>query len=272
MSATRNAILARWAGGFFETTFPDSITPYGQRGGFVGISNVESGEAAFWTMLNIADQVSLPRQALTLAILPTSGDEPITDYNIGDRVSAYNSAGTLTLFRVAGISGSEDDNGVVSWTVELETAREIQEQRDRRWLANTANGTLDGRSPSTRLTIPSTVNAGPANVLEYSFSVGGMATTTIGDRGSPTRPREPGLVYRVELECDTAGASGSTSAELLLDNTAIATVTMTSGNDFGYADISPPVYCDETNLLNVETTAAGGHLGANLTALAVPTR
>lgn len=270
----KNVVLIRWGDGFIEGVVDDSVTEWGRRESMLSISNVTSGPSALWTAYATIVPISQPETSIVVGIEPVdTTDQPYEAFGIGDTVTAPDIDGTPTEYRVAAISCQEDEDGNLTWFPELATARDIQEQRWERWLRRTANGTLEGRSRAATPTSPSIINAGKVNVTEITFSTTGGGETLIGDIGTPYRPREQMLLYRMDGEAAVAGLTADTDVELTLELTGVGeTVTIPDSGDTGYVDFVAPILVDTTDLVNIETTGEGGHTGVSVTVLGVPTQ
>lgn len=270
----KNVGLIRWADGFIEGSIADSVTANGRRESGISISNVQSGPSALWTAFATLNPISTLTNSVIIAIEPEDlTDEPYSAFTIGDTVTAPDSSGTPTEYRVASISFTEDDDANLTWFIELGTARDLQEQRWQRWLRRTANGTLDGRSRSATPTSPSIINAGPVSPIEVTFSTGGPNEMLIGDRGTPYHPREQLLFYRANIEADVAGVTGDSSCEIVLNDVLGGeSVTLLDSEVTGFTDLVAPFLADTLDQVNVEGTEEGGHTGVTVTLLAVSTQ
>ncbi len=269
---TKTVALARWGDGFIEGQIDEAVTARGRREVGLALSSINSGPSTLWTMLANLKPVSTPEVSIIITIEPDDEtDTPLLAFRVGDRVTAPDANGEPTTYRVMAISWDEDDDGALSWRVELATARDVQEQVWHRWLRRTGNGTLDGRSRSATVTSPSIMNAGTVAVIEKQWGIGG-AEALVGDRGDPWRPRERQIIYRLELECDVPGATGDTTVQLYDGISPGPTVTLAVTEGQGWADITEPILVDTLDTLNVETIAAGGHTGVTFTYLAFPTQ
>ena len=145
--------------------------------------------------------------------------------------------------------------------------------RSMRWLRRTSNGTLDGQSRSATPSSQHITSSGKVDVREETFGTTGADEVLVGDIGTRWRVRaENYLIYRMDIEANVAGVSGSTTLELTVDGSGTGeSVTATSGNADGTHDINPPILVTNDQYVNVEATAAGGHTGVNVTVFAVPT-
>lgn len=263
--------LIRWGDGFIEGIMADALATYGRREAGISIGNVKSGPSALWTAYATLQPISAPGVSVVIGIEPEDNtDTPYLAFGIGDTVTAPDQTGAPTTYRVAAISWSEDDDGYVTWFVELGTARDLQAQRWERWLKRTANGTLDGRSRSATPTSPSIQKSGKVNVVDVTFSTSGDGEALVGDIGTKFRPRETLLFYRTDIEFNVAGTSGDTTIDFTIDFTPQGEeVTAPDGADEGYHDFATPILVTKAQLVNIEVTEAGGHVGGSLVAKAV---
>lgn len=272
LGQVKNWVLTDWGDGQLDGGDTGSVSTWGRRESFLSLGNVNSGVSAVYTSFATLSPHLGPQQSVIVEIAPVdTSDEPYSAFNIGDRVTAPNRAGTPTEYRVAAITCEEDDDGELHWFPELATAWELYEQQQTRWLRRTGHGAFDGRSRSASPSSRHIISAGKVNVVEVSFSTGGGGEMLIGDRGTPYRPRESTLFYRLEIEADVAGVTDDTSAQLYIDTTGLDTVTCPDSEDTGFTDMDTPVLATPLNVMNVEGTEEGGHTGVTVTALGMPT-
>jgi len=266
----KTVALVRWGDGYGEQTIDALIAEYWRAEGFVGLSNVNNGVSAFWTAYATIAPFAGPAESLIIEIDPEDEtSEPYTSCQIGDWVAVkVDEAADEVPYRVAALGGSEDENGYLTFHVELASIRDIFEQQMERWLRRTANGTLDGRSRAATPNSPSILQSGVVPVIEIIMSMP-SGEALIGDRGTPYRPREPILIYQLRTEADVAGATDDTTSQLFIDVTGGESVTLPVTLDTGLHDMATPLVATTTNRVNAEVTAEGGHTNINVTALAV---
>jgi len=115
-----NALLVRWVGGWLEVTHPPAITTYGRREAFLDLSAQQSEYEA--RRLAEAQLVAVAgvRTATAVDVAPVGpADLPFVAYGTGDYVGVPNWAGTAQATRVVALAGAVDDNGQVTFSVDL---------------------------------------------------------------------------------------------------------------------------------------------------------
>jgi hypothetical protein len=262
------SFLSRWDFGYSE--FPDTvaIAAVGRFEAFLSSPETKEGTQALYMA---ARQLGVYKtQAESIEDL-THQLTSSTLYAVGDTVTAPNRAGSSTTWRVVARAVGCDDDGNGQVTTQLGVVRDDELSRIDRW--NRKNlGTLDGRSETATVTSPAVAESAVVSPVELSFSTGGSGVTIVGDRGTPQRPDEPFVITRFEAETDIPGASGSTTARIEVDGTSIGTVTLSSGADFGYTNLSTKVLVNRANYVNIETTAAGGAQGMTVRVIGCPAK
>lgn len=269
----KNWGLIAFGDGYLDGGIDASVTSYGRREAFLSLGNVRSGVSAITTAYNTLDPISTPDLSVLVEIEPAdTSEEPYTAFGLGDTVTVPNRAGTPTAYRVVSISGEENDDGLITWYIELATARELYQQRQERWLRRTAHGTLDGRSRSATPSSPHILSSGKVNVTEISFSTGGGGEVLVGDVGTNYTPRQSLLLYRSEITAVVAGVTDDTSVDTSVDAALLGeVVTLPVSGAEGVNDWAAPVLVNAENVVNIEATEEGGHTGVTVTVLGVPT-
>jgi hypothetical protein len=258
--------------GLIMAQLDDSVTAHGRREVGLALGSLD-GPMALYVAEAQLRPTSTPELTIVAEFEPVAGSESqqlsiVT--GLGGTLTAPNWTGTPTSYRVKAHSGGEDDDGNLIIRPELNTATDVLDKRYQQFMARTNNGTNNGRSLSATVTSKQVTGAQVVTPLGgLDFSTGG-AYSIVGDRGSARRPSEPALVVRFDAVDDTAGASGDTTYQVEVDASPIGTVTLPDTVDEGTTTLAAPVYVDQENLLNIEATAAGGHVGVSVKVIAVP--
>lgn len=266
-----NRAVFEFQDGLIVGQLDDSVTDNGPYEVGLDLSSCDGPMALYVAEANLR-QTATPELSIVAEWSPSNdADQVAVVQGLGGYVTARAPrGGDLTAYRLQAHSGGEDNNGVIMVRPELNSARDIVEQRYQRWLNATSNGTNDGRS--AHATISSRHVKDPTVVSRLGgldFSTGG-SYSIVGDRGSRRRPTEPGLIVRFEIECDVAGIVGTTRYKIEVDGSSIGTVDLASGAETNIATLAAPVYIDQTNLLNIECVLSGQHSGCTVKVLAVP--
>lgn len=143
-----NALLCRYNGGWHEVINQPSIDTFGRREALLGLGALQSPQevdkVAGQQLAIFADN----RMAIAADIEPMGeADRPYRSWNVGDTIQVPAYGGGVISERVRALTGSEDENGEVTYSPELGDL--ILEAQERQLLAlkKMADGTLDGESP-----------------------------------------------------------------------------------------------------------------------------
>lgn len=148
MSKT-NTLLVRYKGGYKTV---EESTAYGTMGyraeGFLSLADVDDlTTAQNAAQVALLGDLSLGSRTVTADVEPlTAAETPYLGYRIGDDITLPDESGTPTAYRVVSITVDEDDDGVITFTPELESPMAVEVQRVRTWLGRLSSGTLNGRS------------------------------------------------------------------------------------------------------------------------------
>lgn len=135
--------LVRWAGGWNQVPdtswdSPEATLALGAQQSHSEITRIASAELA-----NVADV----RSEISAEIIPTgTGDCPVLDFGVGDTIVVPDWDGTPVRVRVLSIGGNLDENGRLSWAVELKDRLLDERERAEQAMKKMDNGTLRGTS------------------------------------------------------------------------------------------------------------------------------
>lgn len=143
-----NALLVRWADGYTWVEDAGSIAAHGRHESFLQAGSAYSPQEATrigQALLNLRSQ---PQVAVRLSIDPVGGgDEPYVNFRVADDIVAPDEDGAPASYRVHALTVSEDDEtGFVAIVPEVNTLKDVYEQRLQRWLDRMANGSMGGTS------------------------------------------------------------------------------------------------------------------------------
>jgi hypothetical protein len=115
-----NVLLVRWAGGWEEVRDEPSITAHGRAEGYLDLGAQESlSEAVRLSRAHMDDAARIRTQA-TVDVAPLgAADKPVVAFTIGDFVNVPNWAGASQATRVVAIGGAVDEDGYVSFSVDI---------------------------------------------------------------------------------------------------------------------------------------------------------
>lgn len=115
-----NAFLVRWVGGWLEVTNPPAITAHGRREAFLDLSAQQSEYEAQRLAQAQLGAVAGVRTETAIDVAPLGpADQPFVAYGTGDYIDVPNWDGTALATRVVAIAGAVDDDGQLSFSVDL---------------------------------------------------------------------------------------------------------------------------------------------------------
>lgn len=115
-----NALLVRWVGGWLEVANPAVIASYGRREAFLDLSAQQSQFEAQRLALAQLDAVAGVRTETSVDVAPVGAtDAPFIAYGTGDYVNVPSWDGVALATRVIALGGAVDDNGQLSFSVDL---------------------------------------------------------------------------------------------------------------------------------------------------------
>jgi hypothetical protein len=140
--ATQRA-LVRWAGGWSQVGSP---VPTG-REVLLGLGALQvEDEMLRVSQAQLADFAD-PRTEIAADVVPMGlADLPVVAFGVGDFITVPDFDGTPTVERVISIGGTLDENGRLSWAVDLKDRLLDERERTEQALKKMINGTLRGAS------------------------------------------------------------------------------------------------------------------------------
>jgi hypothetical protein len=143
-----NALLCRWNDGWRQVLHPDSIAAIGRREAFLSLGAIETVEEVDRVAGMQLAVVAFPRTAIATDLAPMGdADRPYFAFNVGDTIGVPDyGTGTISQ-RVRAITGSEDDNGEITYSPELGDLILEEQERTLQAVKKMADGTLEGESP-----------------------------------------------------------------------------------------------------------------------------
>jgi len=143
-----NVLLCRWIGGWREVRNEASITTYGRREALMGLGALQSPQevdrVAGEQLTIFADQ----RTAIAADLEPMGvADRPYRAFNVADTIIVPAYGGGTIAERVRALTGSEDDNGEITYSPELGDLILEDQERHEQAIKKMADGTLEGESP-----------------------------------------------------------------------------------------------------------------------------
>lgn len=140
-----NALLVRWVGGWDEVYDGPSETTHGRREALLGLGAQQSlGEAQRLARAQL-ETFAQVRTEVAVDVAPVgAGDAPFVGYRVGDHVTAIDWEGTAEPTRVVALGGAVDDDGLVTYSVDLADQILTGPERHEQALKKLSNGTLRG--------------------------------------------------------------------------------------------------------------------------------
>lgn len=230
--ALGNVLLVKHDKGYREYKWDTSIGTYARREQYVEQGDVADNVSIDEIAVGLMRSRVLPSDAMSLQVNPVDdADTPYLSHGIGDYVTVEGIETDESL-RVVGMTVGFDVNGFPVFTPEVNTQRQIAEQRFQAWLNRVNNGLLKG---STFRASPAVVTAPPTEHPDYDevrpFVVSGVLSTAPAN--SPVW-RSPRSVYvgRVMASLRVAGST-ATTVYVVVNGSAVAGATIPAGATVG---------------------------------------
>jgi len=143
-----NVLLCRWTDGWREVKRQSSIDVIGRREAFLSLGAIETAEEVDRVANMQLDVVANPRMAIATDLAPMGeADRPYFAFNVGDTIGVPDyGTGTITQ-RVRALTGSEDDNGEITYSPEWGDLILEEQERTLQAVKKMSDGTLEGDSP-----------------------------------------------------------------------------------------------------------------------------
>lgn len=271
-----NSLIVAWVNGYIEIGDAGSIGTYDRREGILDGGDLYDVDA----LVRLAEQNLAITKAPTTSIVATvddvdgdSGHSPYVAFALGDTVTVPGIAGGTQSVRCVGITCTQDGDGYIDVATEFSTVRDLSEERVQRWLARTANGTLDGRSPTPTISVssPSIVSSGVASPITVGLATDGAYAPIVGDLSAGKTPGSRGFLYRLAINARSAG-TGTTTIRVDVNGTQINTVGLGPNAISGVTelDINAVRIVELTDIFTFEVTASGGAEGISVDAYISP--
>lgn len=163
-------LLVKYGRGYFTLENAGLIAAGIIREQFLTLAMDDATEA-FTQAYTILSQLADETPAVTASVEPTgSGDEPYTDFQVGNTVTAPAEDGAPAVYRVLAITCHPDDEGHPDWTLELNRRRWDPAERDTKLLQSlgTAVGDAKGSQAAATTGYGTTPSTPFYNVASYT--------------------------------------------------------------------------------------------------------
>lgn len=143
-----NVLLCRWADGWREVVNQASIDKFGRREAMLGLGGLQSpaevDRVAGMQLAIFGDS----RTAIAADLMwADTTDRPYRAFGVSDTITVPAYGGGMISQRVRAMTGSEDDNGEVTYSPELGDLILEEQERTLQAIKKMADGTLEGESP-----------------------------------------------------------------------------------------------------------------------------
>lgn len=102
-------------------TAPPSGTPYGRREIGIVLGNSDSLKQATEIVQAVYKTTAQPQENVeNVSMVPASGSKPYVNFSVGDTITGIDKGGSATPMRILSIAVSQDDDGIVRVTPELD--------------------------------------------------------------------------------------------------------------------------------------------------------
>ena len=265
----KNAVLARYKGGYRETTDSSDVTANGRREGFLSLANVEEASAVDNAASTYITQLVNPTQSVAAGIEAlTAGETPYLGWRVRHQVTVPDESGTPTAYRVSAITVTEDDDtGDLTFIPELRSNLDVMVQRHQTWLDRLSNGTLNGRGAGT---VPIVGDADPDIVASTKQAI---QTKSFSQQlpealeSPPWSPTHRGRIVAVDAKLEVNPGTAGTILKVKKNGSAI---TWNQNGTSTSSLVMPPtvnwIYCylesadivvEETDKITIECVQAG---------------
>ncbi len=142
------ALLVRWFDGWHEVNYAPGITKWGRKEATLGIGASKSIVEVDTVSRRQLEIFFDPRTEIAGDVFPRGeADMPIVAFTTADRIVVPDTPGRPpSNERVQSITATQDDDGRVTYAVELRDVLLDERERFAETIAKMANGTLDGNS------------------------------------------------------------------------------------------------------------------------------
>lgn len=271
MGDLTNVLLVRWSDGFVEVEDAASVNNWDRVEGFLSAGTTPSAEAVNLMASAIFTRVANPGVIFSAAVTERgAGDDPYTDWEVGDRISVPGEDLNAVEERVLGITVTEDDVGNLVFSPELSSPNVTAAKRLERIVKRMANGTLGGLAVgATPVEPPPPPPPTVQLVSETPFSH--PSGTPLPDR--PSGPYVAATDRRFVRFLAAIGEADTVDTVFTIrkNGALTATVTIVAGSQVGSTDAVVNLLANY-DVLTIEPTEHGTQdAGATVLALRAPT-
>ena len=295
----RNVLLYRWGGnelwemappyvgsphvyGSWDPTATDpetlSMMQYGRREMYVEFADVKDYRAAQAKASVTLTPKYTPDEPVVVDQRVRAGEAPFDPaaYQLGDRVTAPNRAGSPTSMRVQSVTVKGNQDGTSTCAPVLQDKKETEQQRLERWIrgADTGMGSLAGVTEQAKTITGSVVNSSRSSSKKLG-PWSANPTVSAGSRGTPTQVEVPCVIVRYSFRSTSPGSNPTTwffevngfkKATITLPaNTLLKEMTpITDGTGNSYVLTDGMIRLSKSDICNVEVSVDGGHSGLSL--------
>jgi hypothetical protein len=246
-------VLARWEGGWISREVDRSW----YREMHVQLPNTLTEEQAERTADDLLDLFAQERVEFSAQVHPrTAAQRPFTGYTEGDWLYLPNRAGAPQRVRVLTLSGSVDDNGLVSFGLEAgDRVKHNQERMDamlRRMLPGTIGGRTEVAEPDRFLR--GIAEKKPAVTEARGFEITGLLSEATDPVSNILRPTARWCFVRWVADLKTPGSSSSVFA-ILVNDGPVGWLTIPAGERS--ATLTSMIYAGPGDRVQMEMLSAG---------------
>jgi hypothetical protein len=143
-----NVLLVRWKGGWHEVVETQSVNTYFRQEAFLSLGALQDIHEVNRVASLQLSVVAWPRDAIAVDHDPIDrNDRPYRAYNVGDTIIVPRFGTGTYAQRVRALTGSEDDEGNVTYAPELGDLLLEEGERTLQAVKKMIDGTLGGESP-----------------------------------------------------------------------------------------------------------------------------
>lgn len=229
-----STLLIRWSDGWIDVN-PSAPISGRRREATLALGNVESITEAMNAGRRLLDVIGGVRETISVGIIPR--EEETTPYQgWTPRPNTFVSVpgwSDTSAQKVSAVTVTQDDDGEVTYELELVDRMADNEARIQRWLKRMSNGAIGGQSAQASPERPKSELLRPGRKPAATFSQastdinGDLLDITVGY--GPKLPSDIRGEIREWFVSLTVPGSSSTVTQLLLNDVVIATATIPAG-------------------------------------------
>jgi hypothetical protein len=261
-----NAVLGVWEQGTRWRVRGASVTANGRRAATLQAGNVGNRRSLDQILDAYLDAYAEPGVQIVAQVVPTAGAVAGIDYRVGDTVTLDGET-----VRCVGLTWTLEPDGSLLATPEFDTPFGVRQQEKLRAVERLTDA-FDAPATASIIDRDALLNTGIVGTTRESYSWSGDIEETL-DTDDPDNPWQPFRVdrtqriygFRAEIPAEyVPDATDDTVIQLLVNGSAIATLTLEVADAAAEVDLPPDTVVLPKDLISVRCTSAGGHVDGSI--------